>query len=1530
MEFDNAAFERKIASTITSLGQLEKALKFDGAKSGLQEVGSAVDKFNLGNLSTVVEGVSAKFLALATIAVTALQRITNKAIDVGVQLVKSLSLDQVMAGFSEYELKLGSIQTIMAGTGAPLDVVNQKLQELNEYSDRTIYSFKDMTSNIGKFTNAGVSLDQSVASIQGVANVAALSGANAEEASRAMYNFAQALSKGYVQLVDWKSIELANMGTKEFKQQLIDAAEAAGTLTKKGEGWVTEAGSFVSATKGFNDSLTDQWLTTEVLNKTLGDYADTTTDIGKRATAAAQDVKTFSQLLSTIKESIGSGWAQSFEILIGNFDEAKALFTDINNVVSSFVGKNADARNALLQGWKDLGGRTKLIDALKTAFKNLGEILTPIKEAFQNIFPPMTAERLMSMTEAFSRFAEKLKPSQETINNIRHAFRGLFSILEIGWTIIKEGAKFIGELFGSVTGAGSGAFLGFVAKIGDFFTELNDALVAGGGIKAFFESLKDVVADPIPFLIDLKDKIIDFFTGANPEVLDKVTDAFGRFSDRFQTLKNLFDKVKEIWEPFKNGLMKVMEVLDNVWEAIKGWFGELIDKIAAVMKEGDYEKVTDALNVGLLAAIAGILAKFFKEGFKFDLGGGFFDKVSKTFEQLTGVLKAMQTDIKANALLKIAGAIAILTASVLILSLIDSDALTKALTAMAIGFAQLMATFAILTKISSGPSGAAQFVVIASGLIILASAIAILSGAVAILANLSWDELARGLTGVTILLGIMTAAVVILSKNASGMILIGVGMMAIAVAINVLAGAVAIFASMSWSDLIKGFAGVAAGLLIIAGAMHLMPISMVLTGPALLAIAIALNILGGALMVFSSMSWASMGKGMAGIAGGLLIIAGAMHLMPATLPLTAVGLLLVAVALNVIAGAMKIFGTMSWDEIGRGLVVMAGALIILAVAAHAMSGAIVGAVAIGIMSAALMGLAVVLKIFSSLSWGDLIKGLVGIAAVIAVLAVAALLIQPAIGAMLLLGVALTIIGAGLALFGVGAFMVAKAFDILAKAGPDAAKTLTASLEAIGGAIPALAKGFAQGILDIIVILGEASPIIVKVLVEILQHLLEGLTKLIPEVAKLISTLITELVNLIKTKYPEIVLAGVDLILALLQGIRDRIDDLVIVVSEIIRSFLDALTQEIPKIATSVANLITTMWLTVAETVGRVAGTLLFGVGMAFIQGFLDGVLGAESGPMKWFKDLASKVLGWIGSVITTLVSKGTDFITGLYTGVTTKITEVANWFAGLGSRIFGFIGSVIGSIKQKGIDVIQGLLNGITEKFEAIANWISTIGNRIKNNFPNPLTLLTDIGWKIIEGLWNGMKNMWNNVSGWFADRMNDIKNLADTIWVFGSPSKVTTQYGEWIMQGFQVGMEDEYVYFERWLQHLDPASSINPDMVDNMTSVMNGAITDMLTQLEAMPDMSPTITPVLDLTQVAAEAKNLSKYIPSSTYSYGQARTIAASANAQQIEAAQSPVASGVSFEQNIYAPRQLSTSDIYKNTRNQITLAKEELSIA
>lgn len=259
-------------------------------------------------------------------------------------MLHSLTIEPISQGFEEYELKMGSIQTIMMSTGASLEEVNKYLQELNTYSDKTIYSFQDMTSNIGKFTNAGVGLEDAVMAIQGVSNVAAVSGANANEASRAMYNFAQALSAGYVKLIDWKSIENANMATVEFKTQLLESAVACGTLTKTADGmYKTVKGNVIDATHGFNDSLQDQWMTTEALVGTLRNYADETTEIGAKAFAAAQDVKTFTQLMDTLKEAVGSGWANTWEILFGDFEEAKELWTGLSQVIGGFIDAQADA-----------------------------------------------------------------------------------------------------------------------------------------------------------------------------------------------------------------------------------------------------------------------------------------------------------------------------------------------------------------------------------------------------------------------------------------------------------------------------------------------------------------------------------------------------------------------------------------------------------------------------------------------------------------------------------------------------------------------------------------------------------------------------------------------------------------------------------------------------------------------------------------------------------------------------------------------------------------------------------------------------------------------------------------------------------------------------------------------------------------------------------------------------------------------------------------------------------------------------------
>ena len=351
MRFNNQQFERNAQTSLNTLEKLKRSLDLRGASKGLESLNSAAKNNNIGVLGQAAEQVGVKFSAMQVIGTTALVNLTNSAMMAGKRIVKALTIDPVKTGFQEYELKMGSIQTIMASTGESLETVNQYLNELNKYSDQTIYSFSDMTNNIGKFTNAGVKLEDAVAAIKGVSNEAAISGANANEASRAMYNFAQALSAGYVKLIDWKSIENANMATVDFKKQLIETAVSLGTVTKGADGmYKTLKGNAFNATKNFNEVLTDQWMTSEVLITTLKKYADTTTDIGKKATQAATEVKTFSMMCDTLKEAAQSGWAETWEIIFGDFNKGKELWTNMANSIGSVIDKMTKVRNTFLKG----------------------------------------------------------------------------------------------------------------------------------------------------------------------------------------------------------------------------------------------------------------------------------------------------------------------------------------------------------------------------------------------------------------------------------------------------------------------------------------------------------------------------------------------------------------------------------------------------------------------------------------------------------------------------------------------------------------------------------------------------------------------------------------------------------------------------------------------------------------------------------------------------------------------------------------------------------------------------------------------------------------------------------------------------------------------------------------------------------------------------------------------------------------------------------------------------------------------------
>ena len=351
MRFNHQQFERNAQTSLNTLEKLKQSLNLTGASKGLEQLNAAAKNNDIGALGRAADAVGVKFSAMQVIGTTALVNMTNSAINAGKRIVRALTIDPVKTGFQEYELKMGSIQTIMASTGESLETVNQYLNELNKYSDQTIYSFSDMTNNIGKFTNAGVKLEDAVAAIKGVSNEAAISGANANEASRAMYNFAQALSAGYVKLIDWKSIENANMATVDFKNQLLETAVSLGTVTKGADGmYKTLKGNAFNATKNFNEVLTDQWMTSEVLITTLKKYADETTDIGKKATQAATEVKTFSMMCDTLKEAAQSGWATSWEIVFGDFNQGKELWTSMANSIGAIIDKMSDVRNTFLKG----------------------------------------------------------------------------------------------------------------------------------------------------------------------------------------------------------------------------------------------------------------------------------------------------------------------------------------------------------------------------------------------------------------------------------------------------------------------------------------------------------------------------------------------------------------------------------------------------------------------------------------------------------------------------------------------------------------------------------------------------------------------------------------------------------------------------------------------------------------------------------------------------------------------------------------------------------------------------------------------------------------------------------------------------------------------------------------------------------------------------------------------------------------------------------------------------------------------------
>lgn len=1027
MTFDNAQFQKNVADTMSALDKLKASLNFDKAKASAAGLGDSFKKVDLSPISTQVEGVNAKFLAMAAVATGAIAAVASKAVSAGAEIVKSLALDPVIDGFKEYETNMNSVQTILANTqskGTTLEDVNAALDEMNEYSDKTIYNFAQMATNVSKFTAAGVGLEQSVSSIKGLANAAALAGVNNEDAQRAMFQLSQALGSGTVKLRDWMSVENSGMSTEQFRNALVQTGQALGTITNVPLGasldeWQKKNGNF-------RDTLQDGWLTAEVLTTTLGAMAGDLdalelsnmgfsdeqvvkmVELGRTALASASDVKTATQLFSTLKETMGSGWSQTFRTVVGDFAEAKGLFTNLNNFIGGFVSKASESRNTLLAEWKWFGGRTVLMEGFTRALNAVRIVLDAIGSAFREAFPKKTSTDLYNMTVAFRDFAKKITLNEEGLKRVKQIFTAFFSVLRIGVEIVKGIFRVIGAL-GSVLFEVVGGFGGAAGSAGDFISKIREFLVDKGGIEGFF----DVIVGGIERFGSVVAWVRDKAAGAFDFLKEKTS---GKFAEGLEKAKDIISQLGEAWTGlvsiFKDrdfiglgGIFGIEEdspivgVLFNVRDAIAsfyqyvtgidvgGAFGTVIDSLTnffgalwdKVSSWSSFAEAFDDIRASISAFFAGLfdstknvgqdagsalgnigetirnfvtnLWTTIREGL-----GPLGDKIQDVFDNIRDAFRSAGKFIaeSVNSVFDTLG------------SAFETNNLNKILAIAGTGIvASLTRSFSRLSKdglkFDFGLEGAAEKFV---------GALDNLQGAIKSFQN---NIRADTLLKIAIAMAILAASIVALTFVDEKKIAISLG--AVATGIGTLVAA-----------------------LLLLGKMEANSVKTAALGASILLVAAAVLVLAAAVFVFGSMPVDVLRQGLISVGItliGLTVMAVALSNASGSFIRASIAIGIMAASLILFAQTIKYFADLDLATLGKSMAILVPMLLGFAVLSNIVDGTAMQrfSIGLGLASISLWALAKVIEKLGSLPFGELIKGLLAMVVVIGVM-VASMLLMP--------------------------------------------------------------------------------------------------------------------------------------------------------------------------------------------------------------------------------------------------------------------------------------------------------------------------------------------------------------------------------------------------------------------------------------------------------------------------------------------------------------------------------------------------------
>lgn len=628
LKMNNKQFLSAIKESASSMDRIKEALKMDGAADGLRRVGEIARNTTLGDLARSAVDAASNMSVMQGIGVAALGGIGAAAIDAGKTILQQM-VQPAIDGFKEYETQINAVQTILANTsqnGTTLDQVNAALDELNSYADKTIYNFTEMTNSIGTFTVAGIGLEDATTAVKGFSNMAALSGANAQQAAGATYQLAQAMSAGKVQLQDWLSMEHTGIGGKQFQDALIETSRIMNTGV---DAAIAKQGSF-------RQSLQEGWLTSEVMLQTLKvmtndlseaqimemgyseEQAAKLKQLAQNASDSATQIRTFTQMIGTWQEVLGSGWAETWRIIIGDFADAQVLFTSVGNWVGDLIAEMSDARNSFLKTWAALGGRTELLRGLHNIFRALVKIIGQVVSAFRDVFSNASAQGLFDMTKAFADFTEKLIITDNFADKLQWTFTGLFSIFHILWTVISEvgqviftvAAHIIGAFFPAVTGINSGVFqlTKMLGKVIFWFDQWFTKLDIGGKVLKLLLPPIDLLGKAIKWVVEAIHSFIMWL------------DIGGKVTKVGQTLKDLSSKFGLVKEALKNSVVgqqftTAMTSLHNGIDKVKTKlhdFGESVgNKLKAKLNAGkaavsDYFK---GFQLGDLSSSEAIISK---------------------------------------------------------------------------------------------------------------------------------------------------------------------------------------------------------------------------------------------------------------------------------------------------------------------------------------------------------------------------------------------------------------------------------------------------------------------------------------------------------------------------------------------------------------------------------------------------------------------------------------------------------------------------------------------------------------------------------------------------------------------------------------------------------------------------------------------------------------------------------------------------------------------------------------------------------